>query len=211
MIVTKKLSFPTFFSNNQFSELFSEEEYVWIALAKLKKYLEEKVYDSSEIHISPYVHLENPSRIFIGKGTIVEPGAYIQGPCYIGNNCLIRHNAYIRGYVLIGDGSLIGHGTEIKNSILLQKVSASHFAYVGDSIIGNEVNLGAGVVCANYRLDGKEITVRIEDSKVYTGLHKLGSIIGDFAQIGCNSVLNPGTFLLPNTLCPPLSCLRGIT
>lgn len=197
-----------FFNLDQcsFSQLFEENVYVWEALENLETFFRTIKFGKIEGTVSSSAYLVHPEKIIIGKGTVVEPGAYICGPCVIGKNCEIRHGAYLRGNVLIGDGCVIGHDTEIKRSILLNEVCAAHFNYVGDSILGNKVNLGAGVKLANLRLDNHEISFIIQGEKVLTGLCKLGAIIGDHAQLGCNVVTNPGTIIGPNSFCFP--CLN---
>jgi len=192
-----------------FKELFSIQDFAWHPLHLLESFLERQKLGKIETSIPASAHLELPSLISIGENTVVEPGAYIKGPCIIGKNCVVRHGAYIRGNVLAGDGCLIGHNTEIKHSILLQDVHAAHFAYIGDSILGNGVHLGAGVKCANYRLDGQEVTIWHKGEKWATGLKKMGAIIGDHTHIGCNSVLNPGTLVGKKTLSHPLVTLQG--
>lgn len=187
------------FAPNQFFDLsgfahaalFEGCEYVWQALDRIKEYLRVYPLGKIESEEQKFAYLVNPGEIRIGKGTIIEPGAYIKGPCIIGENCHIRHGAYIRGDSIIGDNCVIGHTTELKGVILLNKSNAAHFAYLGDTIVGSFVNLGAGVKCANLRLDGKEIVV----DGVKTGRRKFGAIIGDHSEIGCNSVLNPGTIV----------------
>ena len=203
---------PTyFFSLETFAHasLFKECQYPWQALKELERYLKGQKLGVIEIDIPSSVHLVNPESISIGEGSVVEPGAYIQGPCILGKNCIVRHGAYIRGNVLVGDGCVIGHDTEIKHSILLNNACASHFNYVGDSILGNGVNLGAGVKCANLRLDHQTIYVNINGERIDTQLSKLGAIIGDGAQTGCNCVLNPGTILGRNSFCFPCLNIYG--
>ncbi|MBM3183776.1 MAG: UDP-N-acetylglucosamine diphosphorylase [Chlamydiae bacterium] len=178
---------------------------IWNPLHLLEEYLKAQTF-RIEIKVPKTVHLERPELISIGKGTVIEAGVYIQGPCIIGKECVLRHAAYLRGSVICGDHSAIGHGAEVKHSILLDSCAAAHLTYVGDSIIGNGVNLGAGVKCANLRFDKKEIVV----SKINTGLRKFGALIGDFSQIGCNSVLNPGTLIGRETICYPLLNFGGI-
>lgn len=163
-----------------------------------------------EIEVPSSVFLENREQISIGKGTILEPGVYIRGPCCIGKNCTLRHGAYIRGDTILRDGAHVGHAAEVKRSILLENAAASHFCYVGDSILGAGVNLGAGVKCANLRLDRKEVMIHFEGNRWNTGLHKLGAILGDGVQVGCNAVLNPGTIIFPRKAIAPLSSVRGI-
>lgn len=183
------------------SSLFNNNVNVWNSLLNISVFFKDKIFKNNAKHIPSSCFLKNPETIFIGDNSIIEPGSYIQGPCYIGDNCQVRHGAYIRNNVIIGDGCIIGHCTEVKNSILLNNVHASHFAYIGDSILGNNVNLGAGVRCANYRLDKKNISFYFKNEKIDTGLKKLGAIIGDNSQIGCNTVLNPATFMGKNVIC----------
>lgn len=195
------------FAPNQFFDLsgfahaaiFEGCEHAWQALDRIKEYL--RVYPLGKIEADEqkYAYLVNPSQISIGKGTVIEPGAYIKGPCIIGANCHIRHGAYIRGDCIIGDNCVIGHTTELKGCIILNNSNAAHFAYLGDTIMGSSVNLGAGVKCANLRLDGKEIAV----NGINTSRRKFGAIIGDHVEIGCNSVLNPGTVLGKNVYAYP--------
>jgi len=157
--------------------------------------------------------------IVIGPGTVVEPGAYIVGPTLIGANCKIAQGAYIRGNAIIGAGSVVGHATEVKNSIFLPGAHAPHFNYVGDSILGRGVNLGAGTKLSNLTVvsvkdaaTGKRPTIHLSiDGESYdTGLAKLGAILGDDVQTGCNSVLNPGVLIGPRTLVyPNLSLPKG--
>ena len=146
------------------------------------------------------------SNIYIGKGTVIEPGALIKGPTIIGNNTEVRQGAYIRGDCLIGDRCVVGHTTEVKTSILLNDAKAGHFAYVGDSILGNHVNLGAGTKLANLKIIDVEMKLRIEGEVYKTGLRKLVAILGDHVETGCNSVTSPGTLLGKGSLVYP--CLN---
>lgn len=189
--------------------LFNNLKYPWEALERLSTYLLEKKLGKIETHIASGVLLLDPNKISIGPGTIIEPGTCIQGPCVIGRDCQIRHGAYIRGNVLIADQCIIGHASEIKHSIFFNKAAAPHFNYVGDSVLGNSVNLGAGVKCANYRLDHKCISVYWGQQKIKTRLKKLGACIGDHSQIGCNTVINPGTCIGKDVICHPNMALQG--
>lgn len=184
-------------------ELFNNLKYPWEALEQLYLYLLKQKLGKIETHIASGVSLVDPDKISIGSGTNIEPGAYIQGPCIIGQDCQIRQGAYIRGNVLIADQCVIGHGSEIKHSIFFNKAAAPHFNYVGDSILGNSVNLGAGVKCANYRLDHQCISVYWGQEKIKTRLKKLGACIGDHSQIGCNTVINPGACIGKDVICHP--------
>lgn len=183
---------------------------VWQALNNIESYLISYKLGSISSAIQQYAYFVNPESITIGEGTTVEPGAYIRGPCIIGKNCHIRHGAYIRGHVIVGDNCVVGHTTEIKHSILLDHAHAAHFAYLGDSIIGSYVNLGAGVKCANLKLNGEEVLVHHKGDCQKTGLRKFGAIVGDFSQIGCNTVLNPGTLLGKQVHCHPCMSVFGV-
>jgi NDP-sugar pyrophosphorylase family protein len=148
------------------------------------------------------------SSIKIGKGVLIEPGAFIKSPTIIGNQTEVRQGAYIRGNCLIGKQCVVGHVTEVKHSIFMDGAKAGHFAYLGDSILGNQVNLGAGTKLANLRFIKGDIFVKTDSGQVNTGLRKLGAILGDNVQTGCNTVTNPGTLLgrksmvLPNVTVP---------
>lgn len=205
---------PTdFFDLTQFEhqDLWRRGDLVWDALKRLHSYLEVLVPPGSidiQGEISPGATLHGTG-IRIGPGTVVEDGAYIAGPAFIGNNCQIRHGAYIRGGVIAGDGSVIGHSSEVKGSILLNRSKAPHFAYVGDSILGHRANLGAGTKLSNLTListrnpdTGQRHTLQIRiDNRIYdTGLTKLGAILGDDVQTGCNCVTHPGCLVGPRTL-----------
>ncbi len=197
-----------FFTLEEYSHvsLFEGCQYPWQALEHLKNYLASLKLGNIEVDVPSSAYLVRPELISIGVGTVIEPGAYIEGPCVIGKNCIIRHGAYIRGDVVTGDFCVIGHDTEVKHSIFFNVTSAAHFNYVGDSILGNRANLGAGVKCANLRLDHQPIHVLINNERINTRLHKLGAIVGDGAQVGCNCVINPGTILGRHSFCFP--CLN---
>ncbi len=147
-------------------------------------------------------------RIALGSGVILESGATIKEPAVIGDCSEIRQGAYIRGYCLAGRRTVIGHTTEVKHTIFMDDAKAGHFAYLGDSILGNRVNLGAGTKMANLRFTGGEVPIRTPDGTISSGLRKLGAVLGDDVQTGCNSVTNPGTLigkgsvLMPNTTSP---------
>lgn len=146
--------------------------------------------------------------ISIGKGTVVEPGALLRGPAIIGDFTEVRQGAYIRGDVVVGNKCVVGHTTEVKHSVFLGGSKAGHFAYIGDSILG-QVNLGAGTKLANLKLDESKVVLIIDKTRYETGLKKFGSIIGDGVEIGCNSVTNPGTLVGRGTLVYPNSTLKG--
>lgn len=205
------LSPEYFFDLSQFAHasLFKGCNYVWEALSLIKNYLQKIPLGKIEVDVPHGTYLANPELISIGKGTVLEPGVYIKGPCLIGENCQVRHGAYIRGDFIAGNGCVIGHDTEVKNVVMLDKAQAAHFAYLGDTILGNRVNLGAGTKCANLKLDHKNIIIRFGEQSIETGLKKFGAIIGDDCQIGCNSVTNPGTLLGRQVFCYPCINVGG--
>ena len=198
-----------YFDLEGFSDLLEKDAPVWEALNKLPEYLKSQNLGKIEIHIPEGVFLENPESISIGKGSVIEPGVYIKGPVLIGANCKVLHGAYVRENVILGDGAVVGHSSEVKNSILLPGAHAAHFNYVGDSILGRNSNLGAGVKCANMKFDKKNVSVEIDQKKIDTGLRKMGLILGDNSQVGCNAVTSPGTLIGKEVFCYPCSHIRG--
>ncbi len=144
--------------------------------------------------------------VWVHKSVIIEDGVYILGPAIIMENSVLRHNAYLRENVIIGPNCVIGNSCEIKNSLILGNSQIPHFNYVGDSIIGHNVHLGAGVILSNLRLDQKNIFIE----KIDTKIRKIGAFIGDRVQIGCNSVINPGTVIYPDVCIYPLCVVKGV-
>lgn len=193
----------------RFKEVFFQQEPCWATLKNLSSFFQKSLLGKIEIDIPDHVYLVNPELISIGCGTTIEPGAYIEGPCIIGRHVEIRHMSYIRAYSLVGDHAVIGHASEIKHSILLNHAKAPHFNYVGDSIVGAHVNLGAGVVCANVTLHQKEIMIKHLGQVIPTHLKKFGAIIGDHSSLGCHTVTNPGTFLKKRFLSRPGEIVYG--
>jgi NDP-sugar pyrophosphorylase family protein len=168
--------------------------------------------DAIEIPLSPDFHLAG-DRIAIGPGTRIHPGAVIEGPVFIGREVQIRPGAFIRGGCWIGDRAVVGASTEIKHSILLAGAAAPHLAYVGDSVLGVKVNLGAGTVLSNFRHDGRDIAIppgpHGDGPRIVTGRRKLGAILGDGVKTGCNSVLHPGVVVGRGTEIYPGVMLRA--
>lgn len=188
--------------------LFENTVHVWEALAQISSYL--------QFRLKPGIHgrlIGKPfisGAVFIGQGTIIEQGAMIKGPAWIGEGCEIRNGCYIRENVIVGSGCVVGNSCELKNSILLDEVQVPHFNYVGDSILGFRAHLGAGVILSNVRLDRSEIIVPDPQGKLFpTGLRKFGAVIGDRAEIGCNSVINPGSLIGRNAVLYPGTQWRG--
>lgn len=148
--------------------------------------------------------------IWIHKSCKISKSAGIDGACIIGKGTEIRNGAYLRGPVIIGDNCIVGNSTEVKNSILFNGVQAAHFNYIGDSILGYRSHLGAGTILSNLRLDKREIRINLCDKIIDTGLRKLGAIIGDFVEVGCNCVINPGTIVGAYCRIFPLRSIKGV-
>lgn len=198
-------------------QIFLQEfEFPWRVLGKPLTNFVEKCVRSMDKNerikgkLSKQAYLENEEEIVICEGAVVEAGAYLSGPTYIGPNALVRHGAYVRGSVYISEGAVIGHTTECKGSILLPLAKAAHFNYVGDSILGYDCNLGAGTKLANLKMNHRNIIIAVDNKKTDTGLKKFGAILGNRAQTGCNSVTNPGTIMLPETVLLPNHTSLGI-
>ncbi len=147
--------------------------------------------------------------IWVSKKATIAPTAYLAGPCIIMEGAEIRHSAFIRGSALIGRGSVVGNSTEIKNAILFDGVQVPHFNYIGDSILGYRAHMGAGSVTSNVKSDKTNVTILRDGKRIETGLRKFGAILGDLVEVGCGSVLNPGTVVGRQTNIYPLSSVRG--
>ena len=189
---------------------FEHCTFVWDAIPRIAAHVTRLVGDEQTIlgEVMPGAYLGDRP-IYIAEGARIEPGAYVHGPAYIGPGAVVRHGAFIRENVILLGGAILGHASEAKNSLFLPKASAPHFSYVGDSILGHKVNLGAGTKLSNLGImsekdkrTGKRpsILLTIEDETYDTGLAKMGAILGDEVQTGCNAVLNPGCVIGQNTL-----------
>ncbi len=152
---------------------------------------------------------EKGENVWIAKSATVAPSALINGPCVIFDDVEIRHCAFIRGNAIVGRGSVVGNSTELKNCIIFDSVQVPHYNYVGDSILGYKSHMGAGAITANIKADKSNITVRCENEAISTGLRKMGGILGDYADVGCNSVITPGSIIGRNSNVYPLSFVRG--
>lgn len=148
--------------------------------------------------------------VWLSRRCRVAPTASLSGPLIVGHDTEIRHGAYIRGKVLVGDGAVVGNSTELKNCILFDQVQVPHYNYVGDSVLGHKAHMGAGAITSNVKGDHSLVVVRLGMQRIETGLKKFGAILGDFAEVGCNSVLNPGCILGRNCQIYPLSMVRGL-
>ncbi|MBE0545196.1 MAG: UDP-N-acetylglucosamine diphosphorylase [Verrucomicrobia bacterium] len=173
--------------------LFDGVEFAWDALKRIREYLAANLKPSLHNRCEGVAYIGKD--VFIGEGTMVEDGVMIKGPAIIGRNCQIRHNAYLREHVIVGDGCLVGNGCELKNAVLFNDCQVPHFNYVGDSILGQQAHLGAGVVLSNYKAFPGNVTVEVDGVPFDTGLRKFGALLGDGCDIGCNAVLNPGSII----------------
>ena len=186
-------------------ELLENATYPWEVLPKISEFI---IEIGNKLDESKYE--KNGDNIWIAKNAKVAPTAYINGPAIIGENAEIRHCAFIRGNAIVGDGAVVGNSTELKNVILFNKVQVPHYNYVGDSILGYKSHMGAGSITSNVKSDKKLVIVKNGDEKIETGLKKFGAMIGDNVEVGCGSILNPGTVIGRNTNIYPLSSVRGV-
>ncbi len=184
-------------------DLFEGAEYPWEMLPKIKEY----AYALIERGIEGYTMIADG--VLVGENVKIYPTATIEPPAIIGSGSEVRPGAFIRGSVITGEGCVIGNSSELKNCILLDRVQIPHYNYVGDSILGNRAHTGAGTICSNLKSDGKPVVVH-GDKDYETGLRKVGGILADGADVGCGSVINPGTVIGKNTSVYPLTSLRGV-
>jgi NDP-sugar pyrophosphorylase family protein len=195
-------------TQTEHAALFNGCKYAWEALRHIESYLKTNLRPELRNHCEGVAFIgEN---VFIGEGTLVEDGVMIKGPAIIGRNCQIRHNAYLREQIIIGDNCVIGNACELKNSFLFNHANVPHFNYVGDSILGYKVHLGAGVKISNVKLVEGNILVEMDRTSYDTGLRKFGALLGDHAEIGCNAVLNPGSIIGPGSVVYPNTNWRGV-
>jgi len=190
--------------------LFDGCVYAWDALPKIAEYAAAHARDERGEGVVVEEGAYITGAVLIGAGTRIEAGAYVRGPTILGQNCEVRANAYIRGDTIVGDGVVVGNATELKNTVLLDRAQAPHYNYCGDSILGNDANLGAGTKLSNWKIaQDKTIKLRVGDQVIDTGLIKFGAILGDGSATGCNSVLNPGTVLGRKVLVYANAAVRG--
>ena len=186
------------------AELFTEAEYPWEVLPRihdfileLGKRLPEEIYE------------KRGEDIWVAKNAKVAPTACLNGPLIIDEEAEIRHCAFVRGNAIVGKGAVVGNSTELKNVVLFNKVQVPHYNYVGDSVLGFKSHMGAGSITSNVKSDKTLVTVRGAGESMATGLKKMGAMLGDYVEVGCNSVLNPGTVIGRESQIYPLSCVRG--
>ena len=186
-------------------ELLESVTYPWDALPKIEEFIIELGNK-----LDPDIYEKKGENIWIAKSAKVYPTAFINGPAIVGENAEVRHCAFIRGKAIVGNGAVVGNSTELKNVILFNKVQVPHYNYVGDSILGFKAHMGAGSITSNVKSDKKLVVVKNGEEQIETGLKKFGAMLGDNVEVGCNSVLNPGTVIGRNTNIYPLSCVRGV-
>ena len=191
-------------SHSMAGNYLSGFEYPWQALSGIKELILSLGPQLGEDYteIAPQVWVHNTAK--------VAPTAYLGAPCIIGANTEVRHCAFIRGSALVGENCVVGNSVELKNVILFDKVQVPHFNYVGDSILGYRSHMGAGSVTSNVKSDQTLVVVKDGSEQIPTGLKKFGAMLGDFVEVGCNSVLNPGTVIGPHSNIYPTSCVRGV-
>jgi len=188
--------------------IFDNVTHAWEALAKISTYLQFRLKPGiyGKLIGKPFIS----GAVFIGRGTVIEHGAMIKGPAWIGEGCEIRNGAYIRENVVVGDGVVLGNSSEFKNCLIFDEAQIPHFNYVGDSILGYKAHLGAGAILSNVRLDHAPVNVITPEGPISTGLRKFGAIVGDRAEIGCNSVLSPGSIIGRDSIIYPGTSWRGV-
>ncbi|NCG09297.1 MAG: UDP-N-acetylglucosamine diphosphorylase [Verrucomicrobia bacterium] len=191
-----------------FQSSFNPEAAPWEWVKQIKPALEAFDFSASLPEVPAGLHIEGP--VFIAEGVKLPSHGTILGPAYIGEGCELRPGVYIRGNVIAGANCVLGNSCEFKNCLLLDGVQVPHYSYVGDSVLGNKAHLGAGAICSNLRLDQAEVIVKDFDGVGHeTGMRKLGALIGDGGEAGCNAVLNPGSLLGKRALIAPTLSFRG--
>ena len=185
-------------------DLFENCNYPWEVLPKIKEFIMGLIPNLGD------EYEEVDEGVYVHKTAKVAKSACIVGPTIICANAEIRHCAYIRGSVIVGENSVIGNSTEVKNAIIFNNCQCPHYNYVGDSILGEYAHTGAGVILSNVKSDKKNVKIKVDDEVIETGLRKFGAIIGDHVEVGCNSVLCPGTVILSNSNIYPLTRVRGL-
>ena len=185
-------------------ELFEGKTYPWEVLPEIGAFIERlgKTLSAEEYEC-------RDGNIWIAKSAKVAPTACVNGPCIIGKEAEVRHCAFIRGNAIVGEGAVVGNSTELKNVVLFNKVQVPHYNYVGDSVLGFKSHMGAGSICSNVKSDKKLVVVKEKEEQVETGLKKFGAMLEDNVEVGCGSVLNPGTVIGRNSNIYPLSPVRG--
>ena len=186
------------------ADLFEGAVYPWELLPKISAFIVEL---GEKLPKDRYTEVKE--HVWVANNATVAPSAFINGPAIIDEEAEVRHCAFIRGNAIVGKGAVVGNSTELKNVILFNKVQVPHYNYVGDSILGFKAHMGAGSITSNVKSDKTLVVVKNGEEKMETGLKKFGAMLGDHVEVGCNSVLNPGTVIGPDTNIYPTSCVRG--
>ncbi len=186
-------------------ELLESKTYPWEVLPLISEFIVKLGNTLSEEEYE-----KCGENVWVAKSAKVAPTAFINGPAIIGKEAEVRHCAFIRGNALVGEGAVVGNSTELKNVILFNKVQVPHYNYVGDSILGYKSHMGAGSITSNVKSDKKLVIVKAKDTQIETGLKKFGAMLGDEVEVGCGSVLNPGTVVGRHSNVYPLSSVRGV-
>lgn len=186
-------------------DLFEGLTYPWEALAKISDFIKEL-----GPKLDPEKFEQRGENIWIAKSAKVAPTAFLNGPLIIDENAEVRHCAFVRGSAIVGKGSVVGNSTELKNVVIFNSVQVPHYNYVGDSVLGYKSHMGAGSITSNVKSDKTLVVVKEGNEKVETGLKKFGAMLGDYVEVGCNSVLNPGTVIGRHSNIYPLSSVRGV-
>lgn len=186
-------------------ELFEGKTYPWEVLPEISAFIVKLGNTLSEDEYD-----KTGDNVWIAKSASVAPTAFIGGPAIIGKDAEIRHCAYIRGNALVGEGCVVGNSVELKNVVLFNEVQVPHYNYVGDSVLGYKAHMGAGSITSNVKSDKTLVTVKGKETQIATGLKKFGAILGNHVEVGCNSVLNPGTIVGCEAQIYPVSCVRGV-
>ncbi|MBI3920366.1 MAG: hypothetical protein HY318_03020 [Armatimonadetes bacterium] len=194
-------------SSYEHAAIFEGVVDVWEVLKRIEGYVKANLNPGINGKVMDYAYVADD--VYIGEGTVVEPGAVVKGPTIIGKNVEVRSHAYLRGGIIVGDGSVVGHTSELKNCLLMAGAQVPHFNYVGDSVLGVHAHLGAGVKISNLKITRDEVVLTVEGQKYPTGLRKFGVIMGDDVEVGCNAVCNPGTVIGPRTLAYPNISIGG--
>ena len=185
-------------------DIFNGVTYPWEVLPKISNFILELGATLSEDEYE-----KRGENVWVAKSAKVAPTAFINGPAIIGKDAEVRHCAFIRGNAIVGEGAVVGNSTELKNVILFNKVQVPHYNYVGDSVLGYKSHMGAGSITSNVKSDKKLVVVKAGEEKIETGMKKFGAMLGDEVEVGCGSVLNPGTVVGNHSNIYPLSSVRG--
>ena len=187
------------------AKIFEGKTYPWEVLPLIKDF----ILELGET-LDPAEYEKRGENVWIAKDAVIAPTASINGPCIIGKGAEIRQCAFIRGNAIVGEGAVVGNSTELKNVILFNKVQVPHYNYVGDSVLGFKSHMGAGSITSNVKSDKTLVVIKSGEGKIETGLKKMGAILGDCVEVGCGSILNPGSIIGANSNVYPLSSVRGV-